>query len=368
MQFFNKFSCCLNYKKHDKYSLLWSFFVLFSFIFQITMNVLSADLFGSFGGGDNSEISIENPTFITPDNLTFLVWTLIYSFQLLFTVYQFMPCFQSEIEGNTRLYVTVLFILNGLWLPVFANKLFFLSWFIMIGMIYSLINIYKELEINYGYVSTDLDYTKIIPNWFFGRTYPNTIIQPSWHKKLFVFFPFSINLAWLNFAIVANTLISLGNAGWKTTVEYNQTNYTITQDFNGNVDFSIFALVLYTSVCYFIMIRYDDFPYGLVCIWALFGILRANSSLYQTPENIYKNVKIADWSFICLMFVSLGTILSIIKTIYDNLKAKRIIENILKNQIRKPKENTIQIPKHSIKNLSIDVHVGNPSIENSQEV
>merc|ERR1712032_31402 len=100
-------------------SWLWSLAVVIGFIAQIIMNVLAGENFGSFGGQSNKEVAEETPTFITPDGLTFSVWSVIYLFQGLFAIYQVIPCFQNSHAGvsRSRFWVVALFVATACGYP-----------------------------------------------------------------------------------------------------------------------------------------------------------------------------------------------------------------------------------------------------------
>merc|ERR1712151_68629 len=102
---------------------------------------------GSFGGASNSQLSKEQPTFVTPDGMTFSVWGMIYLFQALFSVYQVIPCFQNSHAGvsKARFWVVVLFLGNCLWLPVFSNRLYWLALMLILAMDLSLVMIYRTM-------------------------------------------------------------------------------------------------------------------------------------------------------------------------------------------------------------------------------
>merc|ERR1719183_2806653 len=157
---------CSKCTKATVRSWLWSSAVVFCFIAQVVMNVLAGESFGSFGGKSNSQIAQEQPSFVTPNGLTFSVWSIIYLFQGLFSIYQVIPCFQNSHTGvsRARFWVVVLYILNCVWLVVFSYKLYWLAFLLMLLMDVSLVMIYRVMKINYGAVDLTQDADMLLPS------------------------------------------------------------------------------------------------------------------------------------------------------------------------------------------------------------
>ena len=83
-----EFKTILGFSRNNKYEAI---LLVFSFIYMIVFNVLSNAICGVGEKPickNNSQQSDQNPTYLTPDGLTFSIWGIIYLFELFFTVYQ----------------------------------------------------------------------------------------------------------------------------------------------------------------------------------------------------------------------------------------------------------------------------------------
>jgi len=319
--------------KPTAYTFIWSILVAVTYVAQVIMNIVSGPEFGSFGGGSNSEISAENPTFVTPDGLTFSVWSIIYGFQCVFAVYQVVPCFQNSYVrlNNARPWIVLLFIGNCLWLPLFSNRRWFASWLMMIVMDVCLIQIYRQLRIQYGSADPQQGPAELLPVVTTVRTTRTTETAP-WYAKILLFVGFSTNLAWLVVASVVNTLVAIGNSGWSQTfnVLQNTTNesgtFMVSKQVHvmGNVDFAICATMLVAALAVVVAIRNSDVPYACVSMWALWGVYRAQAVEAPTgfPEEAMSSA-IADWALAMIVVIFVATLVGLAKAIVESVWAMK---------------------------------------------
>jgi len=344
---------CAQATKPSVHSWLWSIGVLVTFIAQVIMNVLAGEEFGSFGGGSNSEISAEQPTFVTPDGLTFSVWGIIYLFQAIFCIYQVTPCFQNSHAGVSRArpWVVLLFIANCLWLPVFSNRLFFLAFLIMLVMDLALIMIYRMMAINYGAADQTQPADALLPSLVVESSsdtrarlgiddstdLPVAQLHP-WTVKVLCFVGFSTNISWLAVASMVNLLVATGNSGWRQPfVQTNLTNVvTETLYVDGSVDFAVMAVCLVAVLASVLVVRNCDLPYALVAMWALWGVYRAQAVKASTgfPENAM-SPKIADWCLAMIVVVAIAAVVGLVKAIVETICAR-------KHSAHKPENESIQ--------------------------
>lgn len=352
---------CVESTKPTLRSWLWSLAVCAGFIGQVVMNILAGEEFGSFGGESNRQLAMEQPTFLTPDGLTFSVWSIIYLFQGLFTVYQVIPCFQNSHAGvsRARFWVVALFLSNCLWLPVFSNRLYWLALLLMLCMDLSLIMIYRMMVINYGAVDLTQGADMIFPSVVLEdrsetsarvggeKAHGHHAVLHPWPVKLLCFTGFSTNTAWLSVASVVNVLVAAGTEGWRkpytvslesapngTTGMVQKTVYV-----NGSPDFVIMAVCLVALLACVMAVRNCDVPYALVIIWALGGVNRAqgHTAMPGFPEQAMSQ-PIADWAVAMMVVVAIAAVIGLAKAIFESVwasssaKAQESLTENLSNQ------------------------------------
>lgn len=331
---------CAQTSKASLRTWAWSITIVVLFVAQVIMNVLSAEEFGSFGGGSNAEISAEQPTFITPDGVTFSVWGIIYLFQAIFTIYQVVPCFQNSHAGvaRARVWVAALFLCNSLWLPVFANRLYWLAFLIMMVMDVCLVMIYRTMVINYGTVDLTQGASMLLPSVATEDAeqtssrlgHPDKIPATMTHPtaiKILCFVGFSTNMSWLAVASVVNLTVAIGTSGFhKAITVANATSLVDTQTvyINGSPDFAIMAVCLVGLLASILVIRNGDVPYAVVAMWALGGVYRAQAVKAADGYPVEAmNKNIACWCVGMIITVGVATIVGLAKAIWETNRARK---------------------------------------------
>ena len=227
--------------------------VVISFIFQIGINI--------YYGNSIGEISKNNPTYLTPDTITFIIWSFIYFFQLLLVIYQ---CGSENLSKIIRILLIIAFISNGIWCIFWYNG----YWWLQFVDIY----IYF-MSLSYIYI---INIRRYELNW----------------KTFFSVVAISINLPWCLFASVISLTVALQN-----------NNYTITETW------AIVWIIIITVISNLIIIKNFDFIFGLIVVWALSGICRnQNIETSTLPlQLISENVFIT--SLACLSITLFSTLL-----------------------------------------------------------
>eukprot|EP00929_Paragymnodinium_shiwhaense_P068512 TRINITY_DN3446_c0_g1_i1.p1 TRINITY_DN3446_c0_g1~~TRINITY_DN3446_c0_g1_i1.p1 ORF type:complete len:309 (-),score=69.52 TRINITY_DN3446_c0_g1_i1:390-1316(-) len=270
--------------------------VLVAYIVMVAFNGLAnTDL---FGGTDQGTISNENPTYLTPDGLTFAVWGLIYLFQAVLVLYQLRPSeeaeaiLESKMMGvSVRWRLVLAFLLNAAWLPVFNNELFWPALVIIAAYLVALLWVYYDL---------------------------NPKNTKGFLQALLLTYGISSNLAWLVVATCLNAFFCLGTAGWKD--EY------------GVAGTPLAAIIVGVFVACFAMERVvqgADWIYAFVAGWALQGIYRMQSvvdaerfppeAMNSTLANTALVLSVVVWvlsliGLVMALFVSSDSLLSAIKS------------------------------------------------------
>lgn len=214
--------------------------LIFTFVAMIASNVIGS-VTKLYNDTTNADLSAQNPTAITPDNLTFAIWGPIYVLQFCTAIYQCRanaPVFPD----NTRNWLTVAFILNAVWLPFFAYRLWWLSLLTIIAYAFSLRKAYLHMKVNYSGPASVAD-------------------------KICGFAGVSMNLAWIVVATLLNTTIVFRNSNIVTSHD----GKTLV---GGNTDWAIACIALATAIAGYHIVEHGDFIYALTTAWALFGVYR----------------------------------------------------------------------------------------------
>lgn len=192
-------------------------------------------------GKDVGQVSDQYNSLFTPAGVTFAIWGIIYMALLIFCIYHIFSAYRYSAAVTENKQVQKIggwFILNNLsaaaWLIAWVNE--------MIGL--SLALIFFQLL------------TLIVIHLRTGIYNP----RQSWRSLLFSQLPLSIYFAWITIASIANTsvyLVSIGWSGWGMSA----TGWTVTM--------ICVAVVLSTIV----IIRRHNAFFGLVIVWALYGII-----------------------------------------------------------------------------------------------
>lgn len=185
-------------------------------------------------GQTTGDISNRFPVRFVPAGYVFAIWGLIYLALSAFGVYQALPAQRQHplIERISRLFALSCGF-NIAWLLAWHYNLFPLTLGLMLGLLATLIGIYARL-----------------------RSTTNAVSRADhWLIRL----PFSIYLAWITVATIANACIVLYAAGW-----------------NGfGLSAELWAVILVgvgLAITAFISLRVSDAAYGLVILWAYIGI------------------------------------------------------------------------------------------------
>jgi len=204
-----------------------------TFLTTVTVNsYANISVIGTMSVGEISD-SFQN--FFTPAGYVFSVWGVIYLSLLGFSIYQVLP---SQREKPLMRRIGWLFILtnifNGTWIFAWQFLLFPLSWVIIVGLLITLLLIYRQLDAERGRVGIA--------------------------QKLFVHVPFSLYTAWVTVATIANTTILLQDLG-----------------FNGGPIapqiWSAVIIVVGATIAGYVIYTRRDIAFTGVIVWAYAGIV-----------------------------------------------------------------------------------------------
>ncbi|MHA1903802.1 MAG: hypothetical protein ACXADL_08970 [Candidatus Thorarchaeota archaeon] len=209
--------------------------VLAALIFNSLVNILPLN------GVTSGEVSDAFPNLFTPPGYVFIIWAVIYILAIIFMIYQALPSqrgqtFLSEIGP----FYAIGAILNIFWLIVFhysyppaLGSLIVFTPFIIMAFLVVLLVIYVRLGIGTKEVSVG--------------------------EKIGIQLHVSVYLGWISLATIANLAAML--------------NFVIvgipiaTQEL-----WTVLVLIVALVITLLMIFRRRDFAFGLVVVWASFGI------------------------------------------------------------------------------------------------
>lgn len=119
---------------------------LISFLIMIGINVFAMI---NLIGYSTKEVSDSIPTLLMPIGITFsIVWTVIYIFLAIYTVYQLFSKYDVTVD-EVSVYYLASNLLNVLWIISFHGKMFLMSTIIIILLLADLYLIVRKLRFGY---------------------------------------------------------------------------------------------------------------------------------------------------------------------------------------------------------------------------
>lgn len=203
-----------------------------AYVIMVVVNGLANSL--PLNGQTTGEVSARIPSLFTPASFTFSIWGLIYLLLLVFVIYQLLPSQHTALFSYRIGYWFVLSCgANAVWLILWHYEQFVLTFIVMLGLLASLLMIYRRLNS--------------------GRR------RVTGGEKWMVNVPFSVYLGWVSVATLANFTVVV---------------YTLGLDSLGlpPVLFTLLLLLIATGLGIMMILRRHEIAYPLVIIWALVGI------------------------------------------------------------------------------------------------
>jgi len=180
---------------------------------------------------NNGDISDKYQTIVTPFGTSFLIWSVIFMWQLFWVIWQFLPS-QRNCEGVIKAwyFYPMFTVFQAGWTFSFAHEIMWLSLIFMYGILATLVSASMSLQ----------KYKKC------------------WKGYLVWQFPFSIQTGWIMCASVLNTNV--------LPVYYNATDTT--QIIVGSVSLAVLIITAFTWLSSYPC----DFAIPCVIVWALCGV------------------------------------------------------------------------------------------------
>lgn len=227
---------------------------------------------------DVGEISNQYASLFTPAGFTFAIWGLIYVLLIAFCIYHIIMSFTKNVvhPANRDIQRTgPWFILNNLgaaaWLLVWTNNQLAVSVVLIFFQLITLIVIHLRLGIH--------------------------DVREKAGSKIFTQLPLSIYFGWITIATIANISIYLFSTQWDGFgLGYSALTWA-----------RIMIAVAVVITMLVVLLR-NNLAYGLVVIWALYGII---SKLNSTDVNAYAVLIQTAW--IALGIVTVTCIVQLVK-------------------------------------------------------
>jgi hypothetical protein len=205
-----------------------------AYVFMVVMNTLATTL--PLNNQTTAEISDRYDTLFAPIGFTFAIWGVIYLLLGVYSVYQLVRP-SPVIQAITPWFIASS-VLNGVWIVAWHYEVIWLSLVLIVGLLATLIVITK---------TTTKDRTPLA----------NTVA---------VRLPFSVYFGWVTVATVANASALLVQAGWRG-------GGVLTEE-----GWLILILVVAAAIGTTTTLVRSSFGYGLVLVWAFWGILSRHLS------------------------------------------------------------------------------------------
>ncbi|MBM3402526.1 MAG: hypothetical protein FJY21_09495 [Bacteroidetes bacterium] len=236
------------------------FQLLMSFMVQLKL----------FSVGDVGQVSEKYDTVFAPAGLTFAIWGLIYLSLLGFTIFHLYQSFVKKSSYQTNQdtnHIGWLFFVNniatGFWLLAWVNERLLVSVLLILIQLLTLIKINIKSQ--------------------------TSISEGSIKSMIFTHYPLSIYFAWICIATLANISAWLKSTGWN--------GFGISESY-----WVIILIALATLLTLFMVFVRSNIPFGLVVLWALYGIILKRKGV---DPIIYEDVIYAAFTASALISVCL---------------------------------------------------------------
>lgn len=248
-------------------------------IIALYLNFLAVSL--PLNNKTTGELSDAYPNLFVPAGFTFSIWGIIYSFLIGFVIFQLKVAFSKNkipyhFISTIGWWFFISCLANAGWIIVWHYQYMMFSLVVMLCIWGSLLMIYQRLNIG------------MLP-----------IRSP---ERWLVHIPFSIYLGWITVATIANVTTLLVDLGWG--------GFGIDPQI-----WTIIVLIVGVSIGSAMLLRREDIAYGLVIIWAYYGIIAKRTAI---DADAYQAIIIT--AMVGMVFIGLG-ILNVIRVKIMRAKA-----------------------------------------------
>ncbi|MGI9256249.1 MAG: tryptophan-rich sensory protein [Salinispira sp.] len=246
-----------------KHTALYTILNVAGFIATLLINALANIL--PFNGRTTGEISDSYPNLFVPANITFSIWSVIYTLLAAFIVYSIFASARKKPDRSRDFIATigpwffVSSIFNVLWIIAWHAEIIPLTLLLMLFFFAALLRIYVLLGIG---AAGGTGSAGVV-----GAGGTRTI------RRICVELPFSVYVGWVTVATIANVTAFLVSVNWN--------GFGIAESF-----WTVLVIVTAVLITGFMIIRKRDYGYTLVVMWALFGIWLKRSSVESPTSSV----------------------------------------------------------------------------------
>lgn len=187
-----------------------------------------------FNGQSTGAVSNRFDVLFVPAGYVFSIWGVLYLTWCVYAVYQALP---SKRADERLAFVSWLFILTGVanvgWLWLWHHEAFAWTVVVMLTLLVLLIAIYLRLNVGQRKVA--------------------------WGEKLCAHVPFSLYLAWISVATIANVTVFLRHIGWS--------GWGLSE-----VAWTVIMTLVATGLGVVACLQRRDYAFVAVLVWAFIGI------------------------------------------------------------------------------------------------
>merc|ERR1740130_1494215 len=269
-------------------------------------------IFGITGQPSNSELSAKYQTIVTPFGLSFSIWGVVFIWQAIWIVWQFLPS-QRNSEGVIKAwyYYPIMTVFQAGWTISFSYEIMWVALICMYGIVITLVMATRSLQ-----------------------SYKKT-----WKGYLLWQGPISIQTGWIMAAAVVMTNVF--------TVSYNANVTT-------QLIVSSLSLVVLLGTAFTYLSSYPvDFAIPLVIVWALGGVYAElqEPSTKITDQFTVEQISGVQYGVLGgLLLVSFGII---VKVLYVLCKQRPEAEAMMKKRSKYCKSNTLEEDSASLPFLGV---------------
>jgi hypothetical protein len=238
---------------------------IFFTLLTITVNALANIL--PINGQGTGEISDRFDVLFVPAGYVFSIWGVIYLGLIAYTIYQALP---AQADNQTLNKIAPFYWLssaaNTAWIFLWHYNIFEWTLPAMLLILGSLIVIYTRIK-----SSTDFN---------------------GGEKLWLVTVPFSVYLGWISVATIANVsqlLFYLGWAGWGIAPEL----------------WTLIMLLVAAGLGVAMALRFSAVAYGLVLVWAFYGIAYKQADIAQVANTAYVGIGLVMLGILLALFKKL---------------------------------------------------------------
>ncbi len=242
---------------------------LIGFLGMVTVNYLANAL--PLNNLNTGQLSDKYPNLFVPAGITFSIWGVIYVLLAVFVFFSLKQVITGREVFPAFKQLGFLFFLtclaNAGWIFAWHYQQLILSLLLMLVLLALLIKIYKKLE--------------------------HRSLEERKREKFPAKIPFSIYLAWICVATVANITAILVAFRWN--------RFGLSEQF-----WAVVVLIFVLTLTLIYLFKKKDFLFSLTIIWALIGIIYKRIQDTASPDRAVEITTIA-----CLGIILLSTILQI---------------------------------------------------------